>query len=498
MSAGNGPLSGVARTATVHSGLYLAAGAVTLLSGLVNVAVLTRELSPGEFGRLAILLVAGSLLTVLLNLGTLQGTMALVYGSVDGEDAGTPEAASTDPRRALTTGLAMTASLGALAISGTAVLSGSIADWLLDDPSAGDLVVIAATGAAVTALWRLSANVLRLERRPTHYLAATAALGFLQVVALLTLLAVEPGLRGALIALTAGAAMACVPTFLLVRHLITTRVSIADARQILQRGRVMTPAVVAISIIQMADLLVLSRYAGATEVAIYRVASRIGALASYWTSAMNMAWGALSRDPAHADAEREEGALSVAAFVADYFTFATIGAVLGLTLFSDEITRLVAPGYSEAAPLVPLLASAFALHGFFVVLYRTQRFREKRGWFIALVVLAAVVFLVCALLLAPRYEGYGVAVSSLLAWAVAIAGMGWRARLAPERPAYAVRSWLLALLLAVVLAGAAELGGSAVGRSIEIGLDVAALTAYPVLLRAFDLVPQFRRPQFGS
>src|SRR3954467_10055363 len=63
-----------------HAVIYGSAGAATLVLGLVNVAVLTRLLEPHAFGRVATFLVFAGMLTILYNLGSLQGSFRAAFG----------------------------------------------------------------------------------------------------------------------------------------------------------------------------------------------------------------------------------------------------------------------------------------------------------------------------------------------------------------------------------------------------------------------------------
>jgi hypothetical protein len=167
------------RRASGHSALYIATGASTLLVSFASVAALTRFLSPAEFGHLAVLFVGSSLLTLLFNLVTLQGTFAWTFG-VSGddevEDHHTSDTPVVDRRRALSTGFLLTlgvATTGSLVVVAAAV---PLADWLVGDSGREELVIWMTVSAAFTSLWRLAANVVRLERRPAGFLVASLAL----------------------------------------------------------------------------------------------------------------------------------------------------------------------------------------------------------------------------------------------------------------------------------------------------------------------------------
>jgi O-antigen/teichoic acid export membrane protein len=474
----------LARRAGAHSGLYVASGAATLLLGLVSVAVLTRFLAPAEFGKLAILLVANSILSMVFNLVTLQGTLSWAYGTVAGDDddpgAGDMSTAR-DPRRALGTGLVITALAGAAGSAAVAAAAPALADWLLGSRSDASLVIWIAVAAAGSSMWRLVTNAVRVERRPAAYLGGSVALHVLQLAGMTSLLAIEPGVEEAVIGLALGTLAGLVVAVALCRRSLRFAFSVADARAIWRRGKALVPVVVSTNVIQLGDVIVLSRFAATSDVGLYRVASRIGASVSYWTSAFHMGWGPLRKDPLHIAAERELSSSGVAVRMASYFVLSTAWVLLGLTVLADELVRIAAPSYGDASPLIPLTAAGFALHGLFVLVYRTQQFRTKRKWFIWLAVLAAASFVGLSLILVPSFEAYGVSIAAIGAWGIAIAGMGLRGARSQESISYDYGRIAKSIVVASGLAAAALLLDDAAGP-VEPLVDLAAVALYPLLL----------------
>ncbi len=95
-----------------HSVLYGLAAGATVVVGLASVAVLTRLIEPAEYGRLAVLFFGSSLLVVVYNLGSLQGTNRATFGALDdeGDDIDSRDAdrrPAAERRRTLGSGLSM-------------------------------------------------------------------------------------------------------------------------------------------------------------------------------------------------------------------------------------------------------------------------------------------------------------------------------------------------------------------------------------------------------
>jgi len=476
-----------------HSLVYILAAFTAVFAGLASVVVLTRFLQPAEYGQLAILLAWASILTVVFNIGSLQGTNAWVFGAA-GEDGETADEAvggtrARDARRALSTGFAITLAAGGLGTLAAIAIARPVADALIGDPDDGNLVVFATVGAALASVWRLAANAIRLERRPWSYLVATATQHLLTVALAVPFLMGGWGIDGVIVGVALGNAVAVAVALVFIRRSLRPAVSWTDAVEIMRRGRMLAPVVVGFYVIQIADVLLLSRFVPTSQVGLYRVAVRIGALVSYWTTSFHMAWGAMRRDPLHVAADTERGVGAVASTMATYFCLLTFGVLLTVSLFSEELVRIASPGYSDAAALVPLAATGWACHGFYVLAYRTAEFPSKRQWFVGLTVLSAVCFFLSALVWVPLLGAYGISAAVITGWSVGTVGLVWRGQRGPGPTPYDWRRMLGALALA---AGYLALAKSVAPTDeyVQLGLDCMLVAAYPVGLYICGVVPR--------
>ena len=495
------PLATLASRIGRHTTLYAVGSLVSVLFGLVNLAVLTRLLDPGPFGELAVLLFFSALLTITYNLGSLQGSFSWAFGTA-ADEGGTPDlggapAAASDQRRALFTGLIVTA---VIALGGTIVifvLARPLAALLLDDESAGDAVRWAAAAAAFGAVWRLVSNVLRLERRPGAYVVLNSVRPALALGIAIVLVAVGEGLEGAVagIALGTGAAVAIGLT--VTRRSYRVAISRADAREILRRGSPWILSGAALWAMQNADLFLLSRYVPESDVGVYRVAQRVGAVMSYAISAFMMAWGPLSRDPLQAAVDRERPAGQGEAIIAHYYVVGSLFLLLVLGIFSDELVRIAAASYSGAAPLIPLIGFGFVAYGAFVVVYRTSRVPDKRRVFVALTLVSAAAFAGCALVAIPILESYGAALAAAVGPLVGAAGFLVVSYRAGDPPVFDYRRIAGA---AAIAAGCLCVGFAAdeVPGPAAIGLKLLAVLAYPALLVTLEIVPRAQARALAS
>lgn len=456
-----------------HSAAYLTVAGVNLALGLISVVVFTRILSPHAYGELAVLLFFQAWVTVVLNLGSLQGTLSWAVGASvdeDGVQLGDGEQpTATDRRRGLTTGVLLTATAGAIGAIVIAAAAPLAAGILLHDRDEGRLVVWAGVGAGLVAVWRLAANLLRYERRPIAYLVAVVAQGGGSLLAGALLAEGGGGLEGVIAGQALGSLVAVTITLALIAPNLAWRVSWTDAKGIMQRGRTLAPVVLSLTTLQLADVFLVSRSVPASGVGAYRVATRIGALATYWSSAFNMAWGPMRRgDPLHVAADRKLGRAAVSSTVATYYLILTFAVVLSLALLADAFVRIAPSSYQDAAPLIPLTALAASGHGAYVLMYRTSEHPARRKLFVRLSLLMVVVFVGTALLLVPAIGAAGAPCAALAGWLTGIAGFA----VAASRGAHKVHYDL------------ARIGGAAAAALACFGLAQLLDPVLPVLVRA--------------
>ena len=484
-----------------HTGTYAVGSFVTVVFGLANIAVLTRLLDPGPFGELAVLLFFSALLTITYNLGSLQGVFSWAFGATaeEGGDAEQIAASGTadDKRRALFTGLALT---GVMAAGGTAVflaLATPLADLLVDDRAAAGAIRWAAVSGAFGSLWRLVSNVLRLERRPAAYVALNSVRPALALGAAVALVATGHGLEGAVAGIALGTAGAVLIGLVVTRRSYRMALSRTDAREIARAGSPWVVSGIALWAMQNGDLFLLSRFAAESDVGVYRVAQRVGAVASYAIAAFMMAWGPLSRDPLQAAVDRDRRPGESDALVGQYFVFGSLFLLLGLAAFADVLVRIAAPGYADGAPLIPLIGLGFVAYGCFVVVYRTSRAPNKLGAFLRLTVLSALAFAGCALIAIPVLGSYGAALASAVGPLAGAAGILIVSYRAGHTPPFEYRR----IAHATGIAGAclvAALTGDAIGGAVGWALRILAVLGYPAALVATGVVPRSHLRAFAS
>jgi O-antigen/teichoic acid export membrane protein len=481
-----------------HSAIYAAGTSSALVLGLVQVVVLTRLLDLATFGQLAILLAVSALLTVAYNLGTLQGSMRYVFGTAgdDGIDEGgavadeEAPAAPTgqDKRRALGTALALIAlitSVGALAV---ALAAPALAELLLGDRDASAAVVWMAVSAGLGSVWRVATFTLRMERRPAAYSIVAASRPIFVVAAVTPLAAIGHGVEDVMAGIAIGTALSLALTLVVTRRSYRPAFSLEDAGGILRGGWDFVPIVLAMWVVHNADVLVLSRTLPDTDVGIYRVASRLGAVSSYVGSAFLMAWGPMARTPIYTAVKRERGETAGGTTVITYFALGMIGLLLALAVFADVVVRIAPPSYAPAANLVPVIALAPALLALMMLVYRVARFPRMRLMRVVLMVVSALAAVGGMLLLVPTMGTMGGAIGVAAGSGVGLVATLLLSRTAEEPLEIQYGRLAAALALAAGCLAIAKSASSLAG-GIAPAIEIAALLAYPILLLMLDIVP---------
>lgn len=465
---------------------------IALPFGLAGVAVHTRYLSQAEYGHLALLLVGSSLLTIVYNVPSLMGTIALAYGASGDEDVDDPEGGArgtqSASRETLTTGLCFTVTTAVAPTVLLIVFAPSIAG-LVGGRDLTAAVRWAVLSAAAGSVYRLVLNIPRAEHRPLLYtVLSTSRPAFSLTIG--TILVIDGnGPSGVLAGLAVGTALASTVTLLLTARSYARRFTVKLLRPIVSRSWEATPMIVNVWTLQNVDLLVLSRYASDAAVGNYRVANRLAAFALYVVSAFLMAMGPVQQSSLFKAAHDAAGKSRVSGLLVRYFAIGGIYGVLVTALSADALFLLAAPSYRDATPLVTLIAAGFVAFGLARVLARTAPIRRRTRRGIRAMTVAAVCFVPLCFVIIPL-AGRSAAASSMLL--VMLVLCAWWIRLISRAEREIDVRWRKVLTAALV--AAACYGLSAGIGSLPDALRVAAdatilLVVCPGLLVVSGAVP---------
>jgi O-antigen/teichoic acid export membrane protein len=459
---------------------------------LISVAVLTRLMVPSQYGEMAVLMFLAGYLTMLYNTGSLHGTFMFVYGASEGEgdEIDSDSTITSMPKRALGTGIVLTILIVSAGTALLFILAPILSELLLHRSGGAALVRWAAVSAATGSLWRLSVNVFRMERQPSRFAVFNALRPLFVVGAAVPLVVLGFGVQGALAGTALGTLIATAACIAAARRSYALAFSWEDAKEIVRRGSKVVIPVLCLFIVHNADVVLLSRYAPASELGIYRVASRFAVVPSYFASALLMSWSPLERGVLFQATYRHIGQEQVRSAILTYYLVIGVTIVVLLDVTSDLLMLIVGPAYRSAAPLIPLIGVGFVCYGLYIVLIRTVEVGRRMLWYAGGAVIAGVLDIGLSTVTIPWLGAYGAPVATIsglvvacLCWIVVVKGLMKTPLNFEARP-------LIRLAMAVVIAAAVQVVGLHIwpdGRSLILAL---VLLSYITSLLALGVIPR--------
>jgi O-antigen/teichoic acid export membrane protein len=475
-----------------HSLTYGVGAVLLVVTSLVTLAVLTRLMPPSEFGTLFVLLALSTLVSILYNLGTLQGTLGLVFGRGDegGDEGGGDlesladadgrgEAPAGEKRDALGTGLLLTA---AVALVGTGLLWMAAADIarLLDSPRE-EAVRLAAVAAALTSLWRMLLAVPRFERRPKFFVVFNVARPALAIALAAPFVARGGGVEAVLAGMAIATGSLLVLALVLLRGSFRLRFRAGLILPIMKLGAVFIPLVLSIYVISHGGVLILSRAVSSSEIGLYGVAVTFGMVILSAATVFFMAWIPMKRTSVFVAVHKERGHGWVHSTLTTHLLLGVSALLVMVTGASGALVGIAGPKYSAAAVIIPAVGTAAIAQVSFLLSYRISAFRWKRSALAALSILAAITFVSTAFMLVEPLGVYGVPLATFVAFLLpGFAMLALNQRGPRPIPFEYSRLARIGAITAACVAGYRGLEG-AVGAFRPL-VDVGIVLAYPCLL----------------
>jgi O-antigen/teichoic acid export membrane protein len=476
---------------TRHTVIYIAGMLAVGPFSLVMVIVLTRLLVPAQYGELGVLFVFAGFATTLYNTGSLHGTFMWVYGVSEGEgdDVSAQSGLTSAPRRALGTGVVLTLMIVSAGTAVCFVFAPQLAQALLHHRSGATLVRWAAVSAAAGSLWRLTVNVFRMECRPGRFAVFNATRPLFVIAGVVPLVVLGFGTRGALAGTALGTLCASALCIAMSRHSYALAFCWSDVKKIVGLGSLVVIPVLCLYFVHSADIVLLSRFAKAHELGLYRVASRFAVIPSYFASAFLMAWAPLERGVLFRATYRHVGEERVRGTIFTYYLLAATTIVLLLDVGANVLVLLAGPSYRSAAPLIPLIGAAFVGYGLYIVLVRSVKMERRMLWYGAGAVLACLLQIGASTITIPWLGAYGAPVATLVGVSAACAMWLLVARSSGASYNFQARP-LAGLLAAVAIAAGVQALGMSLWPEGRPFVLAAVLVSYAVAIVAFAVIPR--------
>jgi O-antigen/teichoic acid export membrane protein len=383
---------------TGQSALFALGSIIGKVIGLAMLPVLTRLLTPTEFGSMDVLMSLGSALTAPLLLGLDVATLRLYFDQPDEKAR----------RRLVGTSYAIVLGVTLLAGAVIAVGSGAISAALFAGSELQLAVIAVAVSVVGGAVQAIALTVLRAEGRAgmyAAYLAASSLLYALLAVALLKLWRADA--NAMLVAYATSVIVSSLTATVLVRRDVLGRPASSSCWALLRLGLPLVPAAAAVYLADFLNRTVLLGAAGAAGVAYFTVAARFGSVAGLVVVGFRLAW----QPRAYALGTSAPARIRLATD-ARWIVATVCAAVTVIAVASPEVVELAAGRqYASALPplafsLVTVLLGSLDL----VASLPSAMARAMQDLAMASVANAAVA-LACNLLLAANLHGTGTAIA---------------------------------------------------------------------------------------
>lgn len=496
-------------SATRDASIYAIGMASMLPLGLISVAVTTRVLNVDDYGRLATLFAAASVLTLIAGLGVIHGTLMFVYrmgddgadgadgfdmsadmgGGVEGLLAPEEGPSKRERQRMLGSGLVLVVIMATLVALPVALSASPVARLLLGSDRWADAVRWMAASMWAGAVWRMVHQIWRMERRPVIW-AWFATLRPVLVVALtVVFLASGYGINGPLMATTFGTLAAIVVSLTSTRRLWVVHPRPSDVITIAKASQALAFVQIAGIIQTNVSTLLLAAVAAPKTVAVYTVAARIAAIPQFFGSGFLMSWPVLEMSPVGIASYQRRGRDGHSAGVFTLLFMAVLTVVVVVSIGAGALVLIAGPGYAGAAHLVPIAAAAIAADVAYTGVFRAARFEHRMLWYGALRFVWIAPYIGAAILLVPAGPGWGVAAAGAIASTLVTIILVQKDRYGGAPTPFPWPKIGLATLAAVLAIVVANLAADRVQGPLRLLAELAALAAFPVLLVALRAVP---------
>jgi O-antigen/teichoic acid export membrane protein len=471
--------------------VYGIGGALLQAVGLVTLPIYARTFSPAQFGVLEVATVGFTALLVIVDSGMTSAAQRSFYDY--------PEEQAAERRAALATGLIIMLGMALVVATGVVVLGRPISRALFGTPGDADLVRIVGVSVPVATLAAYLREVMRLRLRPWRYVTAamigaagSAAAGIVAV------LAFNAGVSGVLLGILIGSGLAALYGLAIAARDVAGRFSPGELRRMLHYGAPLIPAAAAMWGLTFLDRVMLSQLGSFSETGEYAVGSRYATLLMFGVTMFMTAYVPFMLSLWQEDVETER---QIRARVLTYTTLALVGGGLIVSLFAQEITTIIAPGYSKAYLVVGILSTGVALYSVASIAAAGISLARQTKYLGAYTVVAASLNIGLNFLLIPAWGMIGAATATAAAYGL-LAILYYRKAQQIYPTPYLVKRVLTTLLVGCPLMGIGAISIRPLGLAIAVKLATIGLFVLAVWwrrlidedeLRAFiDLVRQLR------
>jgi O-antigen/teichoic acid export membrane protein len=434
------------------------------------VPLYTSFLSEVDYGNLALLILFGTVAKVVFRLGLDAGFFRIHY-----------ELKTDAERRALAGTVSLfAAGVGAALLAVVAASARPLTGWLFGStPVPPTWIVLVAADVAVGTLAFVPLALLRIQDRPRLFSTFSATRHTVNIVLKVMLVRSGWGVAGILwsdLAATAVFSLALLP--ILAKN-AAPAFSPALLAQALRFGVPKVPHGLLLQVQNLADRKILDLFVTRGEVGLYQMGYNFGQGVKFATSAFEPAWGPF----VYAQLGQPEAKRTLARVATHVFMFFA-GAALAVAVLGGDLLALLTPrnpAFRAAAPVIPVVALAYLLHGVFLLTSIGIGIEKKARYYPLVTGAAAAANVAANFMLIPRFGMMGAAWATVLSYAVMTAlGFTISRRLFPIP--FEGGRWVAAAAIGAALYGLSAL--SPAPFAARMALELGLVAAYPLILAA--------------
>lgn len=390
---------------TKHSIIYGIPGVISNAVSFLLLPTYTRFLSPSDYGVLSLLGVTWVIAEMILTLGLPAAAFREVIYS------------ETDKKVAFSTGfwtMLISISSGAIIFI---LFASKFSEWILGDLEWTLLFRIFILSSVIKSLGTWTLVRCRIEQKPIPFALLSTASTLLNTATGITAVAIlKLGIKGFIVAGLICSVMMSLPYLLLLRDLLGATIATRPLKSMLKFSVPLVPGTLSVWVLTSADHYFLKHFGTLTDVGLYSVGYKFGAIMSLAVQAFQIAWPAeLFRIAKEPNASHRFGRILT------YYSFMMGFIALTLSVFGREVLRLMAsPNFWPAYKVIPLITLSYLLYGI--------RHMTRIGIWVysktyidsILLAIAAALNTVLNLLLIPPYGMMGAAWATLLSYTLVL------------------------------------------------------------------------------
>jgi O-antigen/teichoic acid export membrane protein len=385
--------------------VYGIGGVLGTLIGVFLTPVLTRVLSPADYGTIDLVSAVTNIVLIFMIVGLDAAMMVHYYETKD----------PGHQKTILTSAFFFMVGLSIVFCVIAIPFSDAISQRLFGSTAQAGILKLNFLTLPFMLFVLASLVVLRLRFRAWHYTAINILKLLLSIgLTIYLVISVRSGLTGYFQAMLIGNVAAAILAAIFVRRWLSWRPSVTHLSSMLKYGLPLIPAGIADYTLNLLDRFFILHYRNLSEVGLYAVGIKVGSIILLLVNAFQLAWGPY----AYSIASQPDAKPFYAKMLTYYFLL-TGSLGLMVAVFAREILLIfTAPAFIEAYRVVLPIAFGLILYGAYYIVTVGISITHKTKHAAWTTIVAAALNVGLNFLLIPHFGMIGAAMATMLSYLV--------------------------------------------------------------------------------